>query len=193
MPRTNRAEESQARLRFFDCSFSNFGPPGSGRGAIFQAGDFGQQCCGFVLQGRFYRLKICVGNFAGLVFEIQVAKVFIDGVFALAQIRGARFHRTQVELFWQIKDVEQRRNKEQNADASFESHTSVSFSAWSRNCSSSAPRIGCRPPAMAGAGRFFQDRTTITTAKSPTKRAQNGTTHAAMFTAPVVGGAARTV
>src|SRR5580704_19665249 len=71
-------------------------------------------------------------------------------------------------------------------------HRSVSLRAWSRNCSSSAPRTGRRPPAMAGVGRFFQERMTSTTRPKPKNRAAKGMIYAAR-SKPFVVGAARTV
>ena len=88
-------------------SWSRFSWTAGGFG--FEARDFGQQRRGFVFQRRFQRLVVGVGNLAGVVFEVQVAQVFVDDVFALAQVRGARFLRAQVELAGQIENIEQRR------------------------------------------------------------------------------------
>jgi hypothetical protein len=73
----------------------------------FQSRDFGQERGGFVLQGRFQRLVVDVGHFAGFEFEVQVAQVFIHGVFALAQVRGARFLLAKIK-FAGSENVKQR-------------------------------------------------------------------------------------
>jgi hypothetical protein len=59
------------------------------------------------LQGRFERLVVGVGKLAGLVFEVQVAEIFVDGVFALAQIAGAGFLRAEKEFAGKIENVKQ--------------------------------------------------------------------------------------
>ena len=74
---------------------------------FFQAGDFGQDGGGFVLQGRFQRRVVGVGDLAGFVFEVEIAQVFVDGVFALAQIAGAGFLRTEEEPSGQVENIEE--------------------------------------------------------------------------------------
>ena len=61
------------------------------------------------MQRSFQALIVGVGDFTGAVFEIEVAQVFVDGVFAFAQVTGASFLGSKVEVARQIEDVEERR------------------------------------------------------------------------------------
>jgi hypothetical protein len=72
---------------------------------IFQAGNLSQDGGGLVLQGRFQRLIVYIGYLARFVLEVEIAQVFVDGIFALAQIAGAGFLRTEKEFSGHVKDV----------------------------------------------------------------------------------------
>src|SRR5580658_10430694 len=163
--------------------------PGCRRG-IFQAGNLGQDGSCLVLEGRLQRLIVYIGHLARSVFEVEIAQVFVDGIFAFAQIAGTGFLRTKKESSGQVEDIKERGGQHQSADE--QNHRSVSLRAWSRNCSSSAPRRGRRPSARAGAGRFFQARITSTTSPKPKNSAANGMIYAAR-SKPLAVGAARTV
>src|ERR1022692_4912746 len=143
------------------------------RSGTLQPRNFGQDSSRLVLQGRLQRCIVYIGHLAGLVFEVEVAQVFVDGIFAFAQIAGSGLLRAKKKSSRQIENVKQRRDSEHQA-ADEPDHRSVSLRAWSRNCSSSAPRTGRRPSAMAGAGRFFQARMTSTIKPNPKIRAAKG-------------------
>src|ERR1022692_1899648 len=161
------------------------------RSGTFQTRNFSEDGRRLVLQRRLQRCVVYVGHLAGLVFEVEVAQVFVDGIFAFAQITGSCLLRAKKKSSRQIENVKQRRDSEHQA-ADEPDHRSVSLRAFSRNSSSSAPRTGRRPSAMAGAGRFFQERITRTTMLSPSASATKGTIHA-VRSKPVLVGAASTV
>src|ERR1700734_2671639 len=139
--------------------------PGCRRRFCFQTGNLGQDSGGFILQRSFQRRVVRVGNLARLVLEVEIAQVFVDGIFTFAQITGASFLRSQKKSSRQIENINERCNEHQAAEEP--DHKSVSLRAWSRNCSSSAPRTGRSPSASAGAGRFFQARMTSTIKPKP--------------------------
>src|ERR1017187_9443418 len=161
------------------------------RSGTFQTRNFSEDGRRLVLQRRLQRCVVYVGHLAGLVFEVEVGQGFVDGIFAFAQITGSCLLRAKKKSSRQIENVKQRRDSEHQA-ADEPDHRSVSLRAWSRNCSSSAPRTGRRPSAMAGAGRFFQERITSTTKPKPKISAAKGMIYAARLK-PFVVGAARTV
>src|SRR5437588_4670107 len=98
------------------------------RRGIFETRDFGQDGGGFVLQGRFQRCVVCVWDFAGFVLEIEIAQVFVDGLFAFAKLAGAGFLRAEVEPSWQIENIEETSDSEHHADGETR-HRSVSLPA----------------------------------------------------------------
>src|SRR5271170_2852867 len=165
--------------------------PGCRHWLCFQAGDLGQDGGGFVLQVRFQRRVVGVGYLAGPVLKVEIAQVFVNGILAFAQVSRASFLRSQKKPSGQIENIIEAGDREHQAEGK-PSHRSVSLRAWSRNCSSSAPRTGRKPPAMAGAGRFFQARITSTTRPKPKMSAAKGMIQAAR-SKPTLVGAARTV
>jgi hypothetical protein len=50
-------------------------------------------------------LVVGVGDFAGFIFEIQVAQVFVDGFFALSKIAEAGFFFSGVDFAGEKEDV----------------------------------------------------------------------------------------
>src|ERR1051326_1049005 len=137
------------------------------KGSRFQLGDFGQESGGFVLQRRLERLVIGVGYFAGIEFKIQVAEIFVDGVFAFAEILGASLVLAEIEFVGQVKNVKHRSGEDQNAAGPFKGHRSVSWPPCSRDFSRSAALAGGAPPDGGGGGRFFHARITNTTPITP--------------------------
>ena len=131
------------------------------RGRGFEARDFGQQRGGFVLQGSFQRLVVDVGHFAGFEFEVQVAQILVDGIFALAQVRGPGLLRAKIELAGSRKCKTARRRSP--ADSRLvRCVISRSPCAPGRGIVRVRRRAqDARPSARAGAGRFFHARTTI--------------------------------
>ena len=93
------------------------------------SGHLRQNARGFSLERRFQRLIVLIGKLARLMFEIQVAQVFVHRFLALLQVSEPGLVRTHVQFPGKIEDIDQRRQSHHSAGEKRDRHISVSFLA----------------------------------------------------------------
>src|SRR6266850_7904329 len=101
----------------------------------FQLRDLSQHSSGFRLKRAARGVKILLGEFSCLVFEVQVAQILVDHFLALAQIDHAGLLRRGLHLIARKKDIREQSTSQRDA-CEGDHHSSVSLRACSRKLES---------------------------------------------------------
>src|ERR1019366_7700374 len=148
---------------------------------------------------------ILLAQFAGLGFEVEVAQIFVGGLFTFQQISQARFFLRVFDLAGLVKNIDEEERREQRASEEHECEflsgycecdkrihqNSVSLRAFLRSSSSSGSLSWAGATGCATA-RDFPRRTSQTVSTSAAAENANGMIHATRLN-PVVVGADNTV
>src|SRR5205823_10186507 len=160
--------------------------PALHRRAGFDLRNLGQNLRGFRFKRAFQVLIVHVRHLARLVFEIQIAQVLIDCLFALFEKRHTCFLRPSGDRLGHAEHVKQRERAQDYAAQ--QDHRSVSLRACSRKrFNSEAPIDG--PSAGTALGCLCQARTTSTTPPTPIASTREGMIHATRLNPRAVGAA----
>src|SRR5271157_1310310 len=159
----------------------------------------------FVFQRPALALIILLAQLAGLVFEAEIAQIFVGRLLALEEIGEARLFFAGLDLARLIENVNEQTRREQRASEEHERgllsgnckckkrihQNSVSCLAFLRSSSSSASSsLGCGTGCASA--RDFHRRTCHTVSASAAAKTANGMIQATRLK-PVVVGAASTV
>src|SRR5512140_3812490 len=119
----------------------------SGAGWGLEAFDLGEDRSGFIFERLLHAGVVHVGDFARLVFEVQIAKVFVNRFFALAQECSTSLFRTHAQGMRDVEDIKESSQGENATNQ--QGHRSVSLRACSRRRRSSS---GLRPEVAVATG-----------------------------------------